>query len=139
MERYELENSREFKAAKELEHALNDYGWNEKRFAIAVTTFHRTLQQTLFRSMVEVIKIMGSEGYGYDLRNRASHEICKKIVESGVLEDETIPIYLKWLRHTELIFRGGIFPIKRKYPLPFLFTDNFKIQKIMLFKFRKSA
>ena len=52
MERHELENSREFKAAKELEHALNDYGWNEKRFASAVTTFHRTLQQTLFRSMV---------------------------------------------------------------------------------------
>ena len=86
MERYELENSREFKVAKELEHALNDYGWNGKRFAMAVTTFHRTLQQTLFRSMVEVIKIMGSEDYGYDLRNKASHEICKKIVESGVLE-----------------------------------------------------
>ena len=45
MERQELENSREFKAAKELEHALNDYGWNNKRFASAVTTFHRTLQQ----------------------------------------------------------------------------------------------
>ncbi len=36
MERQELENSREFKAAKELEHALNDYGWNNKRFASAV-------------------------------------------------------------------------------------------------------
>ena len=82
MERYELENSREFKVAKELEHALNDYGWNGKRFAMAVTTFHR---------MVEVIKIMGSEDYGYDLRNKASHEICKKIVESGVLEEDTIP------------------------------------------------
>ena len=91
MERHELENSREFKAAKELEHALNDYGWNEKRFASAVTTFHRTLQQTLFRSMVEVIRVMGSEDYGYDLRNKASHEICKRIVESGVLEDDMIP------------------------------------------------
>ena len=30
MEKQELENSREFKAAKELEHALNDYGWNER-------------------------------------------------------------------------------------------------------------
>ena len=91
MERYELENSREFKVAKELESALNDYGWNEKRFALSVTTFHRTLQQTLFRSMVEVIKTMGSEDYRHDLRNKASHEICKKIVDSGVLEDETIP------------------------------------------------
>ena len=65
MERYELENSREFKVAKELERALNDYGWNEKRFALSVTTFHRTLQQTLFRSMVEVIKTMGSEDYRF--------------------------------------------------------------------------
>ena len=63
MERQELENSRKFKAAKELEHALNDYGWNEKRFASVVTTFHRTLQQTLFRNMVEIIckKIVKSE------------------------------------------------------------------------------
>lgn len=91
MERCELENSNEFKAAKGLEHALNDYGWNGKRLALAATTFHRTLQQTLFRSMVEVIRIMGSEGYGYDLRNKASYEICKKIMESGVLDNESIP------------------------------------------------
>ena len=90
MERHELENSREFKLQKNL-NMPERLWWNEKRFAIAVTTFHRTLQQTLFRSMVEVIKIMGSEGYGYDLRNKASHEICKKIVESGVLEEDTIP------------------------------------------------
>lgn len=90
-EEYLDENSREFKAAKELEHALNDYGWNERRFALSVATFHRTLQQTLFRSMVEVIRIMGSEDYRYDLRNKASHEICKKIVDSGVLEDYHLP------------------------------------------------
>ena len=47
------ENSKEFKAAKELENALNDYGWNPKRFALATTTFHRTLQQSLFRTIVE--------------------------------------------------------------------------------------
>ena len=35
MERFEIENSREFKAAQELARALNDYGWNEKRFALA--------------------------------------------------------------------------------------------------------
>ena len=73
MERHELENSREFKAAKELEHALNDYGWNEKRFASAVTTFHRTLQQTLFRSMVEVIKIMGSVTFTSHNLNHFNH------------------------------------------------------------------
>ena len=41
MERFEIENSREFKAAQELARALNDYGWNEKRFALATTTFHQ--------------------------------------------------------------------------------------------------
>ena len=44
------ENSKEFKAAKELEHALNDYGWNPKQFALATITFHRTLQQSLFQT-----------------------------------------------------------------------------------------
>lgn len=86
-----MENSREFKVAKELEHALNDMSWDSRKFAESIIYYHRTLQQTLFRSMVEVIKIMGSEDYGYDLRNKASHEICKKIMESGVLEDETVP------------------------------------------------
>ena len=38
MERHELENSREFKAAKELEHALNDYG--------SVSYTHLTLPTT---------------------------------------------------------------------------------------------
>lgn len=90
-EEYLNENSREFKAAKELEHALSDYGWDEKKFALSVATFHRTLQQTLFRSMVEVLRIMGSEDYRYDLRNKASHEICKKIVASGVLDETAIP------------------------------------------------
>ena len=91
MERQELENSRKFKVAIVLVLAKNKKKKKKKRFASVVTTFHRTLQQTLFRSMVEVIKIMGSEGYGYDLRNKYSHEICKKIVESGVLDDKRIP------------------------------------------------
>ena len=40
-EDYLNENSKEFKAAKELEHTLNDYGWNPKQFALATQTFHR--------------------------------------------------------------------------------------------------
>ncbi len=86
----ELENSREYKAAKELEHALNDYGWNTKRFSQSVRTFHPTLQQTLFRTLVDIIIEFSKEGY-YDDRNRASHELAKKIVESGVLEDKHLP------------------------------------------------
>ena len=90
MERFELENSREFKAAQELERALNDYGWNEKRFALATTTFHRTLQQTLFRTIVEILKMYADPQRRTDLRNKASIEGAKKLME--VLEELHIPL-----------------------------------------------
>lgn len=89
MERFEIENSREFKAAQELERALNDYGWNEKRFALATTTFHRTLQQTLFRTIVEILKMYADPQRRTDLRNKASIEGAKKLME--VLEELHIP------------------------------------------------
>lgn len=87
MERYKLENSREFKAAMELENALNDMSWDSRKFAESIIYYHRTL----FRSIIEVIKVMGSENYGYDLRNEASHNIARNIVESGILDNESIP------------------------------------------------
>ena len=45
MERFELENSREFKAAMELENALNDMCFEYKNFAEAIKYFHPTQQQ----------------------------------------------------------------------------------------------
>ena len=89
MERFELENSREFKAAQELERALNDYGWNEKRFALATTIFNQTLQQTLFRIIVEILKVYADPQRRTDLRNKASIEGAKKLME--VLEELHIP------------------------------------------------
>ena len=85
MERFEIENSREFKVAR----ALNDYGWNEKRFALATTTFHQTLQQTLFRTIVEILKVYADPQRRTDLRNEASKEGAKKLME--VLEELHIP------------------------------------------------
>ena len=87
----DIQRSREFKAAKDLERALNDYGWNPERFAESTSFFHRTLQQELMKTIVSIIKMMGDDGYRTDLRNRASHELCKRIVESGVLDDAHLP------------------------------------------------
>ena len=89
MERFELENSKEFKAAQELARALNDYGWNEKRFALATTTFHQTLQQTLFRTIVEILKVYADPQRRTDLKNEASREGARKLME--VLEELHIP------------------------------------------------
>lgn len=41
----DIQNTREYKAAQDLERALNDYGWNPERFAECTRCFHRTLQQ----------------------------------------------------------------------------------------------
>lgn len=87
----DIHNTREYKAAKDLERALNDYGWNPERFAESSRYFHRTLQQNLVRTIVAIIRMMGSDGYRTDLRNKAAHELCKRIVESGVLDDTHLP------------------------------------------------
>ena len=86
-----IENSCEYKAAQELERALNDYGWNPRRFAESTRYYHRTLQQTLIKTVVEIIRMVGGKDYGTDLRNQASHELCKRIVDSGVLDESYLP------------------------------------------------
>ena len=87
----DIQNTREYKAAQDLERALNDYGWNPERFAESTSYFHRTLQQELMKTIVSIIKMMGDDGYRTDLRNRAAHELCKRIVESGMLDDAHLP------------------------------------------------
>ena len=87
----DIQNTREYKAAKDLERALNDYSWNPAIFAESTRYFHRTLQQELIRAVIAIIKMVGSEDYGTDLRNQASHELCKRIMDSGVLDDTHLP------------------------------------------------
>ena len=88
----EIENTRENVAAKELEHALNDFGWKPDIFAQAVRcTYHRTLQQELFRTVIAIIREIASDSNWVDDRNRASNETAKAIVESGVLENAYLP------------------------------------------------
>ena len=88
---HQLETTREYVAAKELEHAMNSFGWQPDMFAKAVLTYHRTLQQELFRTVIEIIKAVASEENWVDDRNKASHDAAKAIVETGVLEDTYLP------------------------------------------------
>ena len=87
----ELQLTREYQAARALEDALNSMSWNPEVFAKSVRTFHRTLQQELFRTIVAVIKEMAKDDYGVDLRNQASHDTAKAIVETGVLDEAYLP------------------------------------------------
>ena len=91
MTEQELQLTREFQAARNLEDALNTMSWKPEIFAKSVRTFHRTLQQELFRTIVAVIKEMAKDDYGVDLRNQASHDTAKAIVETGVLDEAYLP------------------------------------------------
>ena len=91
MTEQELHQTREFQAARALEDALNNMSWKPEVFAKSVRTYHRTLQQELFRTIVAVIKEMATPDYGVDPRNQASHETAKRIVESGILDEAYLP------------------------------------------------
>ena len=62
-----IEGSREYKAAQELQRALNDYSWNPKRFAESTRCYHRTLQQELMKTIVEIIRMVGNKNYTNNL------------------------------------------------------------------------
>lgn len=78
---YNLEQSREYKAAMALEAAINDMGWDERKFAQSCTTMHRTLQQTLFRTIVAVLREYADNKRSVDPRNEASKEGSRKLME----------------------------------------------------------
>ena len=73
--------SREYKAAKAIEDSINDMSWNPKEFAEATLTFHRTLQQTLFRTLVAVLREYADPNRSVDPRNEASKNGSRKLLE----------------------------------------------------------
>lgn len=87
-----MPQSQEYKAVKSLENAINDYNWSPRRFAENITSMHKTLQQTLIRTIVEVIKKVGEDDYPVDSRNNASHALCRKIISSGLLDEISLPL-----------------------------------------------
>lgn len=78
-------NEREQKASEALENAINNCGFSPKHFAESTTRWHRYLQNELFKVVIWIIKIYGSDEYGYDLRNEYAHETAKKIIETGLV------------------------------------------------------
>lgn len=78
-----LQESREYKAAMALENAVNSFSFNPERFAEAIPYMHRTLQQNIFRLIRSCICAMANaEDWRIDDRNRASHAMCKALVET---------------------------------------------------------
>ena len=87
---HNIRESKEYQLAKDWEKAVNDYGFNPKRFAAAIPDMHPTLQQSLYR--LECIVVMADETRRYDDRNRASHEEAKRIMEYLNANGRNIPL-----------------------------------------------
>lgn len=87
-----IKESKEYQLAKGWERAVNDYGFNPKRFAAAIPEMHPTLQQSLYRLVKECIVVMADETRNYDDRNRASHEEAKCIMEYLKANGRHIPL-----------------------------------------------
>ena len=86
-----LKLSREYKAAEALADAHNVMGFSNEKFAKGIALQHRTLQQELMKSFVAMVHVMASDEYGFDDRNRGSHEAAKKMVASGILDEIYLP------------------------------------------------
>ena len=67
-----MEN-KELELAKLVENAINDFGFDNKKFASSIPNMHRTLQQSFWRLIKECIKVYADENFHTDNRNKASH------------------------------------------------------------------
>ena len=84
-----MERYRKYKAAMDLEDALNDVCFDYKKFAESVKLYHPTQQQNLFRLIREIINVQADENRYYDARNKASHEMAQKL--KVVVGNECLP------------------------------------------------
>ena len=86
MKKAMAEPTREEIAQEALEDAINNCGFNPKRFAESTQTWHRYFQNESFKLAIWLIRVYGSDEYRYDLRNEYAATKAKEIVASGILD-----------------------------------------------------
>lgn len=83
MDKRKLENIREteeYRLAKQVENALNNYNFDGEVFAASIPFMHPTLQQSFYRLLKKCLKVMADDKRRYDDRNRSSHEEAQGIM-----------------------------------------------------------
>jgi hypothetical protein len=79
-----LKAEKEFKEAKEVVEKLSDYvNYNKSRkaFIEAFKREHRTLQQSAFRMLLELVEEMATENYHTDGRNEQSKIVAQTLLK----------------------------------------------------------
>lgn len=87
-----IENSKEYRLAKQWESEVNSYSFNPAYFAAAIPTMHPTLQQSLYRLIKECLRVMADETRHYDRRNMASHLEARSIMAHLESNGRNIPL-----------------------------------------------
>lgn len=76
------ENSREYKAIKQLEDALNSTCWDHRKFADCIRTMHPYLQSTLFRTLKACLDHFADPEKRVDGRNEHCKNIAQQVIEA---------------------------------------------------------
>ena len=72
-----IQESKEYRLAKEWEMAVNSYSFDPRKFAAAIPGMHPTNQQSLYRLIRECIKVMADDSVtmtatGHRMRRRSA-------------------------------------------------------------------
>ena len=90
-----IQQSREYQAARELERALNDYGFNPDRFLVGRSIII-LLEQSFMRLIIACIKFMADDSNRFiDLRNQGAHKAA--VILAQALEEHKDEIYLPFI------------------------------------------
>lgn len=88
--RENIENTREYKVAMQLENNLNNFSFSNQNFVESIPFMHRTLQQNMFRLFKDSFLYMARLNERcIDGRNRGAYETSKKIAE--ILDEAYMP------------------------------------------------
>ena len=68
--------------AQKVAEMLNSFTFDYEGFCKAMSSEHRTLQQSFTRLCIHWLCTCASDEYRYDGRNEASHEVAKALIES---------------------------------------------------------
>jgi hypothetical protein len=76
-----LQATKEFELAQQIQSGINSFSFSPEAFAASIPYFHRTLQQSFWRVIVECVKVYADDQFGCDDRNKASHLEAKEMME----------------------------------------------------------
>lgn len=83
------DDSREVALANQIEDAINNSGFDSHKFAEAVCCMHHTLEQNFYRIIKDCMLYRASNSRWVDGRNKASYDMCLKLVQ--ILRETCLP------------------------------------------------